>query len=316
MWVTEWAVTAYELRARAIVKTWQPDLVQIEYHLMAQYASALDGCRAPRVLVEHEPGIKAAPYLQASHPVIRQIMHYFDAIAWKRYEPSIIKKMQTVVVFTEEDRQALAPFAQSTPVVRIPLGTELSQQSLNQLDHRPLSLLFVGNFVHPPNVDAAHRLINSIFPQVRERCPEVSLYIVGSQPSPFSKTRNENVIITGYVPDVTPYLDQAAVVVAPLRLGGGMRVKVLEALAAGKVVVASPLAVEGLNVVDGEQVMLAETDEQFCQTIVQLLESPERRDRLARNARAWACANLGWEKSIEAYETLYQSLLQPPPPVD
>jgi glycosyltransferase involved in cell wall biosynthesis len=119
----------------------------------------------------------------------------------------------------------------------------------------------------------------------------------------------ENVLVTGRVPDVAPYLDHAAVVAVPLRLGGGMRVKVLEALAAGKAVVASRLAIEGLELTDGDQVVLADTDQQFCHAIGGLLGDPERRVALAQRARAWACANLGWENSVAAYETLYTSLV-------
>ena len=121
---------------------------------------------------------------------------------------------------------------------------------------------------------------------------------------------NRSVVVTGRVPDVTPYLDRAAVVVVPLRLGGGMRVKVLEALGAGKAVVASSLAVEGLDVVDGEHVLLAETDQQFSDAIVQLLSDPTRRKALAAHAYAWAHAHLGWERSIAAYEGLYESLTE------
>ena len=87
-----------------------------------------------------------------------------------------------------------------------------------------------------------------------------------------------------------------------------MRIKVLEALAAGKAVIASPLAVEGLDVVDGEHVFVAETDLQFCDAIAQLLAHPEQRTALATRARAWAQANLSWERSVVAYEGLYESL--------
>lgn len=150
------------------------------------------------------------------------------------------------------------------------------------------------------------RLINVILPQVQARIPDAVLRIVGDNtPAQLGKLAKPSVVITGRVPDVTPYLDRAAVVVVPLRLGGGMRVKVLEVLAAGKAVVASRLAVEGLAVVDGMQILLAETDEQFIDVIVQLLADSERRALLAARARVWACANLSWEKSIAAYETLY-----------
>ena len=115
-------------------------------------------------------------------------------------------------------------------------------------------MLFIGNFIHPPNVDAADRLINHIFPQVQSQFSETRLFIVGDHlPSTVLQEANPNVVATGFVPDITPYLEQAALVVIPLRLGGGMRVKTLEALAAGKAIVASPRAVEGLDVLNGKR---------------------------------------------------------------
>ena len=109
---------------------------------------------------------------------------------------------------------------------------------------------------------------------------------------------------------MTPYLDAAAVFAAPLRLGGGMRVKVLEALAAGKAVVASPRAVDGLSVANGKQVVLAETDKEFATAIVELLREPQRRLEPARRAREWATANLGQERTTLAFEHLYDTLLR------
>jgi glycosyltransferase involved in cell wall biosynthesis len=194
--------------------------------------------------------------------------------------------------------------------VRIPIGTVLPERPLDPLGRPPPSIGFVGSFIHPPNTDAAVRLIGAIFPRLRAQFPKLLLYVVGDGPPAWVREMaGENVFVTGRVPDTSSYLDRAALIVVPLRLGGGMRVKVLEALAAGKAVVASSLAVEGLGVTDGEQVVLAETDQEFCDAIGGLLRDPERRVALARRARAWACANLGWENSVAAYETLYTSLI-------
>jgi glycosyltransferase involved in cell wall biosynthesis len=313
MWAAGSAIKAYRARVRAVVKTWHPDIVQIEYPVMGQYLSALDGCRAPRVLTEHEPAAKAARDLLKGHRGVGRLGYWIDWLAWQRFERKIVKQVQAVVVFTERDRRELARFGSSTPIVRIPLGTVLPEQSLNPLGSDPLSILFLGSFRHPPNVNAAICLITAILPKVQARYPEIILYIVGDQPPrEIRRSESKNIIVTGRVPDVTPYLDNAAVVVVPLRFGGGMRVKVLEALAAGKAVVASPLAAEGLDVLAGEQVMLAETDQQFGEAIVGLLTDPDKRSSLAKRARAWACTNIGWEKSVAAYETLYESLLQRP----
>jgi glycosyltransferase involved in cell wall biosynthesis len=213
-------------------------------------------------------------------------------------------------VFTERDRRAIAALASTTPIVRIPLGMDLPAQPLDPLGHAP-NVLFVGNFAHPPNVDAAERLVHEIFPRVREHYRDATLTVVGDRPAAqLRQLAPEYVEITGRVPDVGPYLDRAAVVAAPLRIGGGMRIKVLEALAAGKPVVASPLATEGLDLHDGEQIVLAESDQQFVEAIVALLADPARRARIARSARAWACAHLGWESSVAAYEQLYRQLAE------
>ncbi len=310
-WATNWAVAGYESRARSLARSWQPDIVQLEYHVMGQYLSALDNCPAPRVLIEHEPGIKAARDLWQSQRGFARVKHYLNMLAWKRFERAIVERVQAVVVFTERDRQVLTQLGRPTPIVRIPLGTMLPEQPLSPLGCQPPSLLFVGNFIHPPNVDAAVRLASAIFPQLQARFPELMLYIVGDQPPPrLRHMARENIVITGDVPDVTPYLDRAAVVVVPLRLGGGMRVKVLESLAAGKAMVASRLATEGLNLTDGEQIVLAESDYQFCEAILQLLSNPVRRASIAARARAWACANLSWDESVAEYELLYQRLIE------
>jgi glycosyltransferase involved in cell wall biosynthesis len=312
LWAAVTAVAHFDTRVRAVAQTWQPDIVQIECHVMGQYISALNGCAAPRVLTEHEPGAKAARDLWASSKGLAKARHYLAALAWERFERSVIRWVQAVVVFTESDRKAIAPFATvQSRVVCIPLGTVVPERPLNPTGRQPLSLLFVGNFVHPPNADAALRLITNIFPRLQSLFPELILQIVGDQPTrKMLQMDNDKIIVTGRVPDVTPYLDAAAVVVVPLRLGGGMRVKVLEALAAGKAVIASPLAVEGLDITPGDQVMLAETDQQFADTIGELLVDPDKRSSLASRARVWACSNLGWERSVAAYEGLYSTLVR------
>ncbi len=310
-WATVWKVAGYGERLRTLVREWKPDIVQIEYHVMGQYLSALDDCPAPRVLTEYEPGAAAFRDLRNSHRGFARTLNHLKMLVWAGFERAIIEKVQAVVVFTERDRQAIMQLAGRTPVVRIPLGTQVPENPLNPLGCPPVSLVFVGNFIHPPNVDAALRLMSSIFPRLQLSYPGLILYVVGDKPPPeIQEMASKHVIVTGQVPDVTPYLDQAALVLVPLRLGGGMRVKVLEALAAGKAVVASPRAIEGLDVTDGEQVVVAESDEEFCEAIGQLLADPERRALLAAQAHTWARANLHWERPIAAYETLYEELIE------
>jgi polysaccharide biosynthesis protein PslH len=282
----------------------------VEYHIMGQYLPALAGCPAPRVLVQHEPGTTAALVTGRAHKSAGRLLPYLDRLAWRRFEPAVMKQVQTVVVFTERDQRALAALRTSTPIARIGFGTIPPERALDPLGQPPLSLLFVGNFVHAPNVDAAERLVRDIFPRLQAHFPALLLYIVGSHPPPsLANLASTHVRITGHVPDVRPYLDRAAVVVLPVRLGGGMRVKAVEALAAGKAIVASPLAVEGLDLAHEKQCLLATSDEEFAQAVARLLREPELRSHLAKAARAWACANLGWARPVSDYQGLYDRLL-------
>jgi glycosyltransferase involved in cell wall biosynthesis len=138
----------------------------------------------------------------------------------------------------------------------------------------------------------------------------VTVELVGRAPPPAVEAlAGEGVVVTGEVPSVTQYLDRANVVVAPLAIGGGIRVKTIEALGFGKAVVATPLAAAGLPVADGEHVRLAETDDELARAILDLLADAEGRAALGRRARTWAVEHAGWEAAVDAYERLYRSLL-------
>ena len=157
------------------------------------------------------------------------------------------------------------------------------------------------------------RLMRAIMPAVRRQRPGLKLTLVGDRPTrAMLRTAGAHDEITGAVPSVAPYMDRAALVVLPIRLGGGMRVKLLEALAAGHAVVASPRAAAGLEVTDGEQLRIADSDAQFAEVILELLSDPGSRRRLADAARTWAQDNLGWEQRVASYEELYRTLIASP----
>jgi glycosyltransferase involved in cell wall biosynthesis len=262
------------------------------------------------VLNQYEPGTQAA--LDICRSPLRQgrWLPYLDALAWYRYERQLFRRLQAVVVFTERDRESTNRLSRAARVTRIPIGDELPAQPLNPAGSPAANVVFVGNYSHAPNLEAALRLVQDIWPRMRAQRPDLKLYLVGDQAPPaLAQLSDANVIVTGRVDDVTPYLDRASLVVAPLRSGGGMRVKVLNTLAAGKALVATSLAMAGLDVTDGQQVVLAETDEQFAAAITRLLDRADERVTLAGRARAWACEHIGWEASVDAYSQLYAQLL-------
>ena len=288
----------------------QPELVHVCFQVMAQYLPRAVADR-PAVLVAYEAATDAARDHARRGRGARRVLRALDVRAWARFETAALEAVEVAVVLTDRDRRSLEALGTSTPVRTVPLGVDIPPDPLDPLGAEPPSVLFVGNYVHPPNAAAAESLLTRIMPAVRARHPGAELVLLGPNPPAWllGAARDPLVHVTGLVPDVRPYLDRAAVVVAPLWSGGGMRVKVLEALAAGKAVLASPRAAEGLAVVDGRDLRLAEDEDAFASALADLLGDPQARVRLGRGARAWAVAHLGWDEAVRGVEASWQEAL-------
>jgi glycosyltransferase involved in cell wall biosynthesis len=305
-WVAEWADADVGRQVRAVASRWRPHIVHVHYQVMGQFIDGLEG--TPRVLVVYEPATPRARAALAAANGIRRALRAADFFAWRRFERRLIASADAVTAFTEADRAALEALGQSTSILVIPFGTTLPARPCDPVGSDQGVVLFFGNFEHQPNVDAARTLVR-LWSQVRRRRPTAQLELVGPHPPPDLETRKgEGILVTGAVPDVAPYLERASVVTAPLREGGGMRVKVLETLAAGKALVASPIALEGLAA-PTDVLMVANSDDELIDAISRLLAKPELRRELGGRARRFAEEHLAWDRSIAAYEELHRTLV-------
>ena len=308
-WATDCRSDIFATRLRGLAAEWRPDVVELHLQVMAQYGSSLAGFPAPKILIDYDPPSEWAAELLREARGVSRLARRVELALWRRYERATRQHFQAVVVFAERDVSAVERTAAGVPVVRIPLAFEVPPKALDPIGVPPPTILFVGGFGHPPNVDAARWLAGSIFPSVREQVPAARLELVGDRPGAEVRgLANGAVTVHGSVPDVTPYLNRAAVVVAPLRLGGSMRGKVLEALGAGKALVATPRAAEGVEALPGRHFVLATTEAELVNAVAGLLLDPDRRRSLAVSARQWASENLSWEPSMRAFEGLYESL--------
>ena len=234
-------------------------------------------------MVDHDPGADAASDISLGATGLRRRSRRLDVLAWDRFTRSALALADQVVVFTDRDRLAVERLVPAVPIERIPIAVDVPPVPLDPLGADPPVVLFFGNYLHAPNSDAALRLLGTIMPCVRAERPQARLELVGDGPTEeMTRMSGDGVHITGAVPSLEPHLDAAAVVVVPIRIGGGIRVKVLEALAAGKAVVASPRAIEGLGVTHEREVLVADTDEEICAATVALLADPTRRAELAQ----------------------------------
>jgi glycosyltransferase involved in cell wall biosynthesis len=292
-----------------LVSGWRPDIVQFEFHLMAQYAAAVEAPHVARVLVQHESGAAASAERCDHSGLLNRPAAFADHLAWRRYEKRTIPTFDQVVTFTDTEAEAMRRAHGTARVTTIPLGIRVPEAPLSPGSGH--TILFVGSFLHYPNEDAAIRLASRILPRVRQRVPDATLTLVGSYPSArIGALASPHVRVFGSVDLVRPYLDEAAVFAAPLRFGGGMRVKVLEALAAGKAVVASTKAVDGLSVTEGVNVRLANSDDDFADTVVELFDCEPRRLALADAGRQWAVAHATSRDMANAFRAVYDTVVR------
>ena len=287
--------------------------MQLELTVTGRYASERHGVnRTPTVLVAHDVGAATANEVRNASKGWERLIRALDAVAWRRFERRVLGRVDAVVTLTERDADILRAVDPRPSFTIIPFTRSPGSRPLDPLGTAaPPTILFVGGFGHPPNVDAAHRLASAIFPRIREQFADVELLLVGAAPPPdVAALAGAGVRVVGDVPTVEPYLDQAAVIVAPLRMGGGMRVKVLDALVAGKAIVASTRAVAGLDVVDREHLRIADDDDEFISAIAGLLANADERRALALGARRFAERQPGVDAQVRAYDQLYRHVVE------
>lgn len=317
--LTGYPAAVADLRERGFVRAclevqrrWRPDVVQVEHDDLAHCGLALrrQGGDAALVLTCHEPGALASEHQAQTTSGRQRLAHRINVIGWGRYWSRTLPAFDAVVTFTDSDRAVIERSVAGLRFATIGLGIDVPEEPLSPTGSGEPNVMFVGGYRHPPNTDAALRLLRRIMPAVRERRPGLSLVLVGADPgTAIIRAATGDDTVTGAVPAVTPFLDAASLVVLPLRTGGGMRVKLLEALVGGKAVVASRLAAAGLELTDRREIVFAETDAEFAEAILDLIDDREAREALGGNARAWAVRNLTWDSRVDAYEDLYGSLL-------
>jgi sugar transferase (PEP-CTERM/EpsH1 system associated) len=286
------------------------DLIQLEYSQMACYADRRLGI--PTLLTKHEVDF-AACLRQARMETSagRKLKWFYRYLQVLDREVALTLRADAAICMTEPDARDLRKFCARVPVHVVHTGVDLDYFTpAAQPAARP-RLVFVGAFQHYPNVDAMEWFCRAILPLIRAALPEVELYIVGSNPTAAVLELAEipGVVVTGSVPDVRPYMAESSVYVVPLRLGVGIRGKVLEAWAMALPVVATTVAASGLHCEAGCDLLIADDADQFAAHVVSLLRDPERRARLGRAGRAAAERRYGWDASVRELDDLYRSYL-------
>ena len=225
----------------------------------------------------------------------------------RRTELKTYHEADRVLAVTEADRDALLSYAPNVDVKVLTNVHPPSDKSVTP-DGRS-GILFIGGYGHRPNVDAAEWLVNEIMPIVWKERPDIHLTLCGSAPPPSMQAlEGERVTVTGWVPETEPYLDAAAVSVAPLRYGAGMKGKVGEALSYGLPVVTTEVGAEGMSLIDGEHVLIADDAEPFAKSILRIVSDENLWQKLSHAGRAHVDARWGFAAVRDQWKEIVSGL--------
>jgi glycosyltransferase involved in cell wall biosynthesis/GT2 family glycosyltransferase len=294
------------------LKTGDYDIVQCEYLHTLNFTPDLS--RYPSVLTHHEALSLAYErnFQRVSGP-LRKLWAFLKYKVVQGYEKRICRKVKTIVTLSPIDQAYLKSRLKIADSRVVPSGVDLDYFRPFPDDQEiPASLLFVGYFKHPPNVEGMHYFFQEIWPSIIEHRPEARITVIGRHVPPeiLAYSRKDAVIFADSVSDLRPYFQQHSVFVAPIVSGAGLRGKILEAMAMGKAVVVTRRGVEGYPFRHGEALMIADSSEEFVAYTLDLLKDPGLRRRLGEQARTCVEAQFGAEGFSRSYEEVYQDLFQ------
>ena len=239
----------------------------------------------------------------------------------KHYEGKVVRGFDYTLAVTEPDRLALQEAVKSSANGQasrephycvVPIAVDTHQ--LQPVSRQPgsLNIMTMGTLHYPPNADGIRWFAKEIFPLVRQQVPQATLTIVGKNPpADFLHLQEQypgEITVTGYVPDLTPFMEKAAIMVVAVRAGGGMRVRILEAFARGLPVVTTTVGLEGIDARLGEDVLVADSPADFADTVTRLLKDEAFQAKLAVNGRLLAEKCYDWQVVLGKMEEIYQGV--------
>ena len=310
--VAKYYVPAMESSIKQLIQSRMFDVIHFEMLHTGQYLQALLNLRVPTLLSLQniDSSIWRRLARQTDNP-LQKLAFWMQYRSFRRYERLMAEKFSACACVSEEDKDLLAHLCPEISIEVIPNGVDVESYQPDHSLTEKSTLVYTGSMDWLPNEDAVLYFHEQIFPLIEAQMPQVKFYIVGQNPTERVKqlSRRDNVIVTGMVDDVKPYIAKASVYVVPLRIGGGTRLKILEALAMEKAVVSTTIGCEGLQLTQGKDILVADEPEKFARLVIQLAQDEKFRQRLGRSGRRQVEEKYDWRSIGKQLNELYGRVL-------
>lgn len=301
--IARYRSAAFEAELERLVNTHEFDVVVCDFLTPAINVPE----RLPCTTVLFQHNVEAAIWRRHFEVASGPLRKAFLRLEWRkvrRFEEQACRRFDHVIAVSAEDRLAMQR-EYGVEASDVPTGVDTSFfRPAPGARRRPAHLVFTGSMDWLPNVDGMKYFVDDVLPLVRQEVPSVTLTIVGRDPGPDVRAlaeRDSSVTVTGRVDDVRPYMEEAAAFVVPLRVGGGTRLKIYEALAMECPVISTRIGAEGLPLQDGSEILLADTRESFAAAVVRTLTTPDLAAQLAGNGAAVVRSRFGWDRAADAF---------------
>ncbi len=277
----------------------------------------LDSPLRPRVIFQHnvEYVIRRRHWETESGALRKRLLN----AEWQKartVEAEVCRTFDHVITVSEDDRHRVAQEFSAASVSDLPTGVDVDYFQPQAGERRSGNLVFVGSMDWHPNEDGIAWFAREVFPSIRKSTPHASLTVVGRNPSARVRelaARDAAIEVTGTVPDVRPYVARAEVLIVPLRIGGGTRIKIFEAMAMERAVVSTTLGAEGLPLRDGVEILLRDSPENFASAVTELLRDARHREALARSGREKVTREHTWQIVAERMRDILAGVATPVP---
>ncbi len=280
------------------------DLVVCDF--LAPAANVPGDLAVPAILFQHnvEAMIWKRHYEVQANPLKKAYL-YGQWLKMRSFEGRMCRSFDYVVAVSSEDRIQMLDEYRASRVADVPTGVDTRFFQPGGREHtNPHNIVFTGSMDWLPNEDAIRFFTEQIMPRIKREIPDVTLTVVGRNPYRSLldlAARDSSAIVTGRVDDVRPYMERAAAYVVPLRIGGGTRLKIFEAMAMEKAIVSTTIGAEGLPVKDGVELLLADSAESFADSVVRVLTTPALANSLGQAAASSVRNQFGWETVAERF---------------